>query len=83
MPNVFPLIIRYLGYKLPKRKKQKKEKITIKKDKLADDDVLHTQHIQIEMEPMTDIAAKVRTLIFVFFFRLLAVVRCFVLDKAF
>jgi len=53
-----PLPPRYLGYKMPKRKKQKKEKIIAKKDKVPDESILHTQHIQIEMEPITDVGAK-------------------------
>ena len=48
---------RYLGYKMPKRKK---EKTIAKKDKVPDESILHTQHIQIEMEPITDVGAKVR-----------------------
>ena len=46
---------------MPKRKKQKKENITAKKGKVPDDSILHTQHIQIEMEPITDVGTKVRT----------------------
>ena len=52
--------------------KRKKEKTIAKKDKVPDESILHTQHIQIEMEPITDVGAKVR--IKLFFFQSLVVI---------
>ena len=45
---------------MPKRKNEKKEKVTTQKEEVADNKILHTQHIQIEMEPITDVGTKVR-----------------------
>jgi len=46
---------RYLGYKMPKRKKKKKHG----SDAPKNSEPLHMQHIRIEMEPVQDHPVKV------------------------